>query len=57
MDAVRAEPLGMDEPALAMAELSVELVMADPRHCTPDDLLRRSDLAMHRHKRQRRQAE
>ncbi len=56
MDALRAEPLGMEEPALPMAELSVGLVVADPRHCTTSELLRRSDLAMYRHKRQRRQA-
>ena len=56
MEAVRAAPLEQNGPALPRVELSVGLVVADPRHCSPSDLLRRSDLAMYRQKRQRRQA-
>lgn len=39
--------------SLPQVRLSVGVVVADPRHCSPDDLLRHSDLAMYRRKQDR----
>jgi GGDEF domain-containing protein len=36
-----------------VVSLSIGVVVADPRQCSPEDLLRRSDLAMYRHKQER----